>query len=178
MDHECLQASHSARDEQCDGSRSRDHLAHVCDKENPQVEIDESNTNSEEEPPECTGRKGDAVRHTQEPGHPQNPAYSHDEQNDQSSNDSLTSTSPREVEDLDNTSRPTTRLNHNLTFKEATTWIDNFYGWLERNKRVLDSRSLEQQRILLEDSLDVNMLSKLQREGVAATEVRDTCSRT
>ena len=97
--------------------------------------------------------------------HPRTRPPSESDQNDQSSNDSLTSTSPREVEDLNNTSRPTTRLNHNMTFKEATTWIDNFYGWLERNKRVLDSRSLEQQRILLEDSLDVNMLSKLQRRS-------------
>lgn len=124
------------------------------------VEINEGSINSGEGLPERRGRKRDVVGHTQEPGHPQNPAYDHNKQESQSDdNPLLTGTATDRTEYLDNTPHLTNKLNQSTAFKETTTGVNDFDRWFERNERVL-----------LRDNLDTNMVSKLQKDKVVTTE--------
>ena len=138
------------------------------------VEIDEDSKNLEEKPLARTGREKDAIRHTQKHGHPPSLVHYHNGQNGRSGDYSLqTRKDPKTTEhrdnapcliNLDNTLRLINNLNHNMTLEEATKSVGNFDCWFEWNEEIQNNTSSIQRRILLENSLNANMLSKLQKD--------------
>jgi hypothetical protein len=67
----------------------------------------------------------------------------------------------RRYEIMDNTLRPEQRLGKDMSLEEATLWIRGFDGYLTWNDSVIDGKSLECVRNLLENQLDASLISKL-----------------
>jgi hypothetical protein len=77
--------------------------------------------------------------------------------------EAMVHTANRRYKRMDNTLRPEQRLGEGMSLEEATLWIRCFDSYLTWNDSVIDGKSLECVRNLLETQLDASLISKLAR---------------
>ena len=78
-----------------------------------------------------------------------------------STDTSLLGTASGKLDRLDNTLRPTHRLNKNMTLEEASKWLKNFDRYLNWNQPVVDKKGIKDLRDILESFLDAGLVLKL-----------------